>query len=166
MAYDSNPAATHNPATGGTPTAAWGDILNANFAHLGGSWTTFTPTWTGAGGNPSIGNGTLTGAYLQIGKTLHVRYKMVAGTTTTFGTGQWSLTLPNSLTSVASHGQVMACHIQDAGTARYVAAAYIAGGATTLQMEYSGASFAVGATVPMTWATSDQFVITGTIEVA
>lgn len=166
MPYDADPAATHNPTLDTIVPVNWLDLLNANFAYLGQAWTTFSPTWTGAGSNPAIGNGTLTGAYLQVGKTLHVRYKMLAGTTTTFGTGQWSLTLPNSLTSIATHAQTMACHITDAGTARYVAAAIVAGGATTLQVEYSGASFAVGSTVPMTWATSDQLIITGCIEVA
>ena len=31
------------------------------------SWTSYTPTWTGTGGTPTVGNGTLSGSYLSYG---------------------------------------------------------------------------------------------------
>lgn len=68
------------------------------------AWTSFTPVWTAASVNPAIGNGTLAGAYRQIGKTLDCRFTINAGGTTTFGTGQWQITLPNSLSATASFG--------------------------------------------------------------
>lgn len=65
-----------------------------------GAWTTYTPTWTAASVNPAIGNGTLTGRYQRLfGRTFLVQVKMVAGSTTTFGTGAWSFLLPASLTA-------------------------------------------------------------------
>src|SRR5690606_40684611 len=49
------------------------------------NWQTYTPTWTGSSTNPSIGGGTLTGKYLQVGSTAFVVVEMVAGTGTNFG---------------------------------------------------------------------------------
>ena len=88
MAYDANLDATFTPSVGGTPTAAYLAKVNADFAYLGGGWTSFSPSalWTGSGTNPAIGNGSSLGAYLQVGKTLYVRYYIVMGSTTTYGT--------------------------------------------------------------------------------
>jgi len=58
------------------------------------AWTAFTPTWTSSGTAPAIGNGTLSGRYSRIGKTVHMEIHFLAGSTTTFGTGNYSLSLP------------------------------------------------------------------------
>ncbi len=42
------------------------------------AWQTWTPTWT----NLTVGNGTQSAAYCQIGKTIFFRLKLVFGTTT------------------------------------------------------------------------------------
>ncbi|MFY0511797.1 hypothetical protein ACOMD4_15645 [Streptomyces anulatus] len=57
-------------------------------------WTTYTPTWTAAVSNPSIGNGMLRGAWMRAGKTVSLRIHMVAGSTTTYGSGAWRFALP------------------------------------------------------------------------
>lgn len=158
MAYDADPSATHNPATGGTPTAAWGDILNANFAAIGGAWTAFTPTWTGASSNPAIGNGTLTGAYNQLGKLLFCRIRLVVGSTTTFGTGEWRFTLPNSLSAAATES-VTAFANDDSTATCHVARASVAASGTFLTLRSHGGTGNFAATVPFTWATSDVLEI-------
>lgn len=64
-----------------------------------GAWTTYTPTWAASGTAPAIGNGTLSGRYIRLfGRTFATQVLMVAGSTTTFGTGIWSFTTPSSLT--------------------------------------------------------------------
>lgn len=46
---------------------------------------TYTPTWTvDAGTAPSLGNGTLTGAYRRAGASTTVQIKLTSGTTTTY----------------------------------------------------------------------------------
>ncbi|WP_406730886.1 hypothetical protein [Streptomyces sp. NBC_01794] len=55
-------------------------------------WTTYTPTW--AGGSPVIGNGTLTGRHMKVGRTCHVAVKQQNGSTTTYGSGGYTWTLP------------------------------------------------------------------------
>lgn len=66
------------------------DQFNSMFA----AWTTYTPTWTSTGTAPALGNGTLTGRYMKIGRTVIVQINLVAGSTTTFGTGNYSFSLP------------------------------------------------------------------------
>lgn len=63
------------------------------------AWTTYTPSWTSTGTAPVIGNGTLTGAFCQIGKTVFWRLKFIAGSTSTFGTGQWRFSIPVTSTT-------------------------------------------------------------------
>jgi hypothetical protein len=65
------------------------DQLNSMF----GAWTAYTPTWT-ASTNPSIGNGTLTGRYLKIGRTVFCEIYLLPGSTTTFGSGNYLLSVP------------------------------------------------------------------------
>lgn len=169
MAYDSDPAATHNPSSGGTPTSTWGDIVNANFAAIGAASTSFTPTWTGTGSNPAIGNGTITGGYKQLGKLLFVRYSIIMGSTTTYGTGDWELLLPNSLAVSGAHIQVLTALARDesVGT-HYTAVAHcgLLGTATKLQVRSNAGSSNYGSSVPFTWATSDMLAIEGVLEVA
>ena len=59
-------------------------------------WITYTPAWTTNGGGQAINNGTLTGQYRRtIGSDIIVaQIYFRAGSTTTFGTGFWTLGLP------------------------------------------------------------------------
>src|SRR3990167_55478 len=57
-------------------------------------WTAYTPTWTSSGTAPSLGNGTASGAYCQLGKLFLASFSVVAGSTTTFGSGTYFFALP------------------------------------------------------------------------
>ncbi|MDP8971156.1 MAG: hypothetical protein M3N52_11820 [Actinomycetota bacterium] len=61
-------------------------------------WASFTPAWTAATTNPAIGDGTITGRYHQVGKTVHFEIQITMGTTTTYGSGAYSLSLPVAAT--------------------------------------------------------------------
>jgi hypothetical protein len=58
------------------------------------AWTAYNPTWTSDSGTPGINNGTLTGRYKQIGKTVFFNLKLTYGSTTTGGSGAWMFGLP------------------------------------------------------------------------
>lgn len=58
------------------------------------AWASYTPTLSATAGSPTIGNGTITGAYSQIGKSVFAKIKITAGSTTNFGTTKMTLTLP------------------------------------------------------------------------
>ncbi|MEV7908381.1 hypothetical protein, partial [Streptomyces anulatus] len=129
------------------------------------SWTSFTPTWTGSTTNPVIGNGTLAGAFLQVGKTIHFRIAMVAGSTTTFGSGTWSFNLPVAAAAVQS----AAAFADDfSASARYPGAAWLTSGVTAAGVFRvlfgAGGNTGASSTVPFTWAQSDRLHINGTYE--
>lgn len=63
------------------------------------AWSTYTPTWSSTGTAPVLGNGTLTGRYLRIGKTLAgCEIILTLGSTSTVGTGAYSFSLPPGFT--------------------------------------------------------------------
>jgi hypothetical protein len=134
-----------------------------------GAWTAYTPSWTAASSNPSIGDGTLEGWYKVVGKTCFVRGNIAMGSTTTFGSGEWYVSMPFT----ASHADaiLMTANLLDNGTAWYNATVngarsgfnYIA----PLQFQTSsGTANDVNATQPFTWANSDRFLWNGSFEIA
>ncbi len=76
--------------------------LNANFDKIdtlagaigGGAWQSYTPAWTASVTQPAIGNGVLTGRFLQIGKTVDVMVHILWGSTTSNGNGLYTFSLP------------------------------------------------------------------------
>lgn len=125
-------------------------------------WTTYTPTWTGTGGTPTIGNGTLTGRYIQAGNLCHVSIALTMGSTTSLGTStNWSWALPVTAAGVA----VGAAWALDSGTTYYTGATIINTGATTLQLLYSGSGNGWGYAVPFTWTTNDRLAVSVTYEI-
>lgn len=59
--------------------------------------TAFTPIWTASGVAPSIGNGTLAGLRYKLGRLCFWSFRLIGGTTTNFGTGNWEFTIPFSM---------------------------------------------------------------------
>lgn len=133
-------------------------ILNGLFPGLGG-WEPYTPVWT-ATTNPVLGNGTLTGSYARSGKTVHYKFHLVVGSTTTFGTGAWQFSAPfNSITGGDPAG---ICRILDASPAnQYMRFLFFNGGANVAGIGDAVNSFLSG-TSPITFATGDQIIGGGT----
>jgi hypothetical protein len=69
--------------------SAWVEFIAAPVAY-----TSYTPAWTSSGTAPALGNGSSIGFYNQIGKQVHVWGRITFGTTSTFGTGSYRLSLP------------------------------------------------------------------------
>ncbi len=134
------------------------------------AWTAYTPTWTAASTNPVIGNGTIEGYYKVIGKTCFVRGNIVMGSTTTFGSGEWYVSMPFT----ASHADaiLMTVTLLDNGSAWYNAtmAGARAGFNTKAAMQFvnhnNGTAGDVNATHPFTWANGDRFIWNGSYEIA
>jgi len=83
------------------------------YRRTGGVWEifyqegTYTPSWTALGTAPAIGNGSISGYYIKTGKKVTARVNLLVGSTTTFGTGQWSFSLPTSV-AVSYNGVAVA----------------------------------------------------------
>jgi hypothetical protein len=134
------------------------------------AWTTYVPTWAAITTNPAIGNGTLQGFYMRIGKTIHFRVVITMGSTTTYGTGQWYATLPVAPVSTLGRLQFNSSYYDSAIADRSGVATWDSANSRVLLHSWpttAGAALAqVSATVPHTWGTSDQVVVGGTYEAA
>lgn len=126
--------------------------LNTAFGPL----ASYTPTWATTGTAPDIGNGTLAGRYARVKDDLVFFYvSFRAGTTTTFGTGSWSFSLPFNVSQPVFVDYHWLGQVIDAGTAEYVVFAGFSG--PNLFIPRSGAPLApVTSTSPMTWSAANQ----------
>ena len=68
------------------------------------AWTPYTPDWTSSGTDPAIGNGTLSASYRRIGTIGFCRGVIKMGTTTTYGTGSWEVSLPDGWSASTVRG--------------------------------------------------------------
>jgi hypothetical protein len=134
------------------------------------AWTSYTPTWDGEISNPTIGNGTITGAYKVIGKTCFVRVKINFGTTTSGGSGAWRIGLP--FTGSTSDGIQMPCSLLDNGVAWYQGtvngtySGFTYKTAIIAQASGSNASQGVSSIFPFTWGNADSLQFAGSYEIA
>lgn len=127
------------------------------------SWTSFTPTFN----NLTVGNGTRVGKYVQIGKVMFVYVKFTMGSTSSV-TGAIALNnLPAS--SVQSFTLPFAM-IEDVGAANITGGVIVSGTTAELVCTLANGTYAqltgVSGTVPMTWTTNDNFVMSFNYEVA
>jgi len=124
-------------------------------------WTDYTPTWTSvSGAQPSLGNGTLSGKYLLVGKLCYVQIFFQAGSTTTFGADIWRFTVPfNSyeLNGNAS-GFPASGYVEDNGVAAYqIVTSRKSGGANGIILMTASNQTPLYFAAPFTWATNDYF---------
>lgn len=123
-------------------------------AGLQATWDIYVPTVTGTT-DPSIGNGVLTGRYLRLGKTIICTIVMQMGSTTTYGSGTWTITLPvASVWASQTDVSMGSAHLFDtSATARKTGQVFNVG-QSTVQIVTDSATL-VGTAVPWTWATGD-----------
>jgi hypothetical protein len=159
------------PATwveGEIPTAAkYNTDIRDNLKAIGDAWTAYTPTWTGSGGNPAIGNGTIGGLYVAAGKLIHFKIRIVMGSTTTYGSGNYSLSLP---VAIATNGVLGAqCQFIDGASLYYHGTSFLESSTTFRIGLVSNAAAnitSITPTSPFTWANTDVLTVSGTYEAA
>ena len=131
-----------------------------------GEWTGFTPTWTASSSNPSIGNGLIEGRYKIVGKTVQVWMMMTAGSTTTFGSGEYKISLPVTGRSLSQ--VVLNLVMRDEGSRLYNSLAHngytTSGSWTTSEVTLFWDAGVVTNIAPFTWASGDFFIVSGTYE--
>ncbi|MFE3122371.1 hypothetical protein ACFXHD_03005 [Streptomyces hydrogenans] len=137
---------------------SWSPVLT------GGAWQAYTPAWTASTSNPSLGNGVIAGEYSRVGDQVTFSAKLTTGSSTTYGSGPWSISLPvQAAVTVDMIGSVM---VGDAsGTSMYsMGAAYIPAGGQTASLYAGGVhdGALISATFPQTWAPGDRLWVSGT----
>jgi hypothetical protein len=135
-----------------------------------GAWQSYTVSWTADTTNPSIGNGTLVGRYTQIGKTCILIIGLTMGSTTTYGSGNWSFSLPKTAKNTSGIIFYGVAHIRKLGTANYERIAQISPVISTTVIKLfndptqGSNSSNISATVPFTWGDGDALGIEITYE--
>jgi len=154
-------AVSHTPGEGSTATISIEST----------AWTAYTPTITADAGGFALNNGTLTGRYKQVGKTVFFSLKFVFGSTTSPGTGHWNFSLP--VTAYDSNFTFSAAILDDTvawyggiGNGNYT------GSTSSFAVIIPGTSAAtttwatVGNGGPFSWGTADNITISGSYEAA
>jgi hypothetical protein len=117
------------------------------------AWTSYTPSLTAL----TLGNGTLTAKYQQIGKTIIASIYLLWGSTTS-ASGQWFISLPFA-NSTVNDTPIGSARFLDSGTQNYVGVALVSStriAPTILNVAGTYPTFTtVTQTVPYTWATND-----------
>ncbi len=137
-----------------------------------GKWQSHTVSWTAATTNPAIGNGTLVGRYIVIGKLCTYVLGLVMGSTTTYGSGNWAFSLPVNAVNTAGINFYGVAHLRKVGTANYERIAEIvpANSVSVINMftdpTQGSNSTKISATVPFTWGEDDALGFEITYEVA
>ena len=134
------------------------------------AWTSYTPTVTSDTGTFSLGNGTASGRYKQIGKTVLFYAKLVYGSTSTPGEGHWKFSLP--VAAYDSNYQFSASILNDGiswfggiGNGNYVGSTTSFVVITPSPTSSSTSWVPVGNGGPFTWGAADNITISGSYEV-
>ena len=167
--YTSGLTATSVTSPTVSATTISATTFNLAGSQIESSWTSYTPVWTASVTNPVIGNGTIEGYYKVIGKTCFVRGNIVMGSSTTFGSGEWYVSMP--FTAANADAILLTATLLDNGSAWYNATMVgaRAGFNTKAPIQYQttgGTANDVNSIQPFTWASTDRFIWNGSYEIA
>jgi hypothetical protein len=132
-----------------------------------GAWTSYTPTLAGTGW--AIGDGTIQGFYSQIGKNVAFRIRIIFGSTSTFGAGEPTVTLPVSTANIGFPIFAGGRYQDISLGASANAAALIEDNGNRIFLRYwntDNQMTASSSTAPWTWAASDVIIINGVCQAA
>lgn len=139
-----------------TTTDAWYNILLA-FSDV---WSTYTPAWTASGTAPSLGNGTISGRYAQVRKLVFCTGILTMGSTTTFGTGVWSVSLPVTAATANNGIYVGQAFLFDNSVTANRRSGCQAIVTATTASAFAGGGGQIAPAAPFTWAVSDKWAWT------
>lgn len=128
------------------------------------AWTAWTPTFAGA--VTAIGNATIAASYQRYGKDIRGRVRLAVGSTTTFGAGTLTCSLPVSLASNYDQVAVGTGYMIDtsAGSGSRTLTAPTVTGSGLFFVPASGGT--VTNLVPWTWAVGDLLAFSFMYEAA
>jgi hypothetical protein len=116
--------------------------------------TAYASVWS-APTPPSLGNGTFSSSYTRSGNICTVNIQLVAGSTTSFGTGDWTFTVPY-LAAAAASGAARAF---DSGTGYNFGIVGIEAGQNVVFIVRPGTAELFDSNSPQVWAVGDALNI-------
>jgi hypothetical protein len=152
-------------------TTDWTDDVEADISTIAGidaffsASTSYVPVWSSSGTAVSLGNGTATGHYLSVGKWTWVHAIITMGSTTTFGSGVYRLSLPVDPAYIDQILPIL-CFDSSAslrwGGQSHIVLASASG--DNMRMAGQDGTANVGPANPFTWAQSDKLILQGWYE--
>lgn len=139
----------------GLPTASDRVFFSANY----------TPSWTTSGSAPSLGDGTLNGRYTLSGRICTAQIELVAGSATTFGTGQFQFSLPFAASSSSLRTNGIG-RLSDAGAGFHIGMVEVNPTSSVAVIYSNNTANLVQSNSPFTWASGDTLRFTVTYEIA
>ncbi|MFM9596684.1 hypothetical protein ACKI1O_45850 [Streptomyces scabiei] len=151
--------------------------IRDQFNSFFGAWTAYTPSWIaegGGGSNPTLGNGSLGGRYLKVGRTVDWVMQLTWGSTTTAGAGggseNWMFGLPAQpatgftyrIASFDAFDNSTSLHYSGRGIYNTASGGLV----KTLVSDRADASGIWDSTLPFTYATGDILYGYGRFEAA
>lgn len=131
-----------------------------------GAWFVYTPAWSSSGTQPVLNNGTATGRYCQVGKTVTFHAHIQPGSSTTYGSGTYRVSLPVA-PRAGNPSQILQVRVFDNSTGQaYMGQSTAASLTPTLTVQGSTNLDSAGPTTPITFAAGDSLQISGTYEAA
>lgn len=127
-----------------------------------GDWATYTPTYAGI----TAGNAVVTARYVQVQNLVHVRFRLVAGTTTSFSATTLTVSVPVAVAADYAVGDAIGAGYaldNSAGSASRTRLAALLSPSAVFFLS-GEATGTVTNLVPWTWATSDVLSFTATYE--
>ena len=131
-----------------------------------GAFTTYVPVWSSSGTQPAIGNGTITGRYLQIGKLVYFIVSVTMGGPTPSGTGSYFISVPADISASAPRPTVAVQAFDSSASQTFIGGAIKQTTTTIDPVTLASPVVSFAPTVPFTWATTDTLVLSGTYEAA
>lgn len=119
-----------------------------------GGFTSYTPTIAGATSGGTLGNGTANAEFLVAGSMVVIRMQIIFGSTTSFGTGGATITLPLAAGAVNPPDLGSGLLLDASVPTRLVCVAELDTVNRFIMVTTAGA--VVAGTVPWTWTTNDQ----------
>jgi len=131
------------------------NIISSNFKTSASD----VPVWTGGGGNPAIGDGTIVGDWIISGGRVTRNLQVTIGASTTFGSGVYNFNVPIACSSGTGGRAVGSLGLLDSGTGFRSGVSRIAPGATVIEgfIDSDTTTFRQGN--PITLAAGDQIMI-------
>lgn len=132
-----------------------------NNAVMIGAARGYTPTLAsaGAGTDWALGNGTITGQYVQLGRLTVGRFRIVFGSTTTFGTKALLVTAPTTMDTLDIFMRGQALMVDTSASARYDGVVGMDADRFAMVARESSGTYGrfsdVTSTIPFTWANTD-----------
>lgn len=150
-------------------TAAWMTTVYDSIEDTW-AWDPYTPVWGNSGTANNLGNGSIVGAYFQVGKMVHWRVVLTWGSTTASGSGNWTFTLPVTSDAYGEYGGT--AMMVDSSAGLHYPGSVVPQSTTVVALNYRAVNAAaagvtpvyhiqVNATAPFTWATSDGVDVRG-----